>query len=79
HLKLSVFQKDCRSYPIDAIGFGLGQHHARILKGEPFHLTYHIDINEWQGKTSLQLMVKDIKFDFQKYDAVKTVSLQKFN
>ncbi|MCL2131622.1 MAG: single-stranded-DNA-specific exonuclease RecJ, partial [Lentimicrobiaceae bacterium] len=26
HLKLSVFQKDCRSYPIDAIGFGLGQH-----------------------------------------------------
>jgi single-stranded-DNA-specific exonuclease len=70
HLKLSVFQKNCRSYPIGAIGFGLGQHYARIAKGEPFHICYNIDINEWQGKISLQLNVKDIKFDFLENDVV---------
>jgi single-stranded-DNA-specific exonuclease len=70
HLKLSVFQKNSRSYPLPAIGFGLGQHCSRIAKGEPFHICYHIDINEWQGKTSLQLNIKDIKFDFDSWDAV---------
>jgi len=70
HLKLSVFQKNSRSYPISSIGFGLGEHYARIAKGEPFHICYHIDINEWQGKTSIQLNIKDLKFDFEKHDAV---------
>ena len=70
HLKLAVFQKNCRSFPINAIGFGLGQHHSRILKGEPFHICYQIDINVWQGNTSLQLMIKDVKFDFLANDVV---------
>ena len=70
HLKLNVFQKDCRSYPLSAIGFGLGQHCSRIIEGEPFHICYHIDKNDWQGKVSLQLNIKDIKFDFEKWDAV---------
>ena len=63
HLKLSVFQLTNRTYPVDAIAFGLGQHLERISNGEPFHICYHIELNEWQGKSSLQLMIKDIKFD----------------
>jgi len=61
HLKLSVFQRDNRSYPIDAIAFGFGQFYKQIASGKPFHICYHIDINEWQGKTTLQLNIKDIK------------------
>jgi len=63
HLKLSVFQRDSRCYPIDAIAFGFGEYYKRIIKGEPFHICYHIDINEWQGRSSLQLNIKDIRFE----------------
>jgi len=70
HLKLNVFQKNSRSFPIDAIGFGLGEYHSRIVRGEPFHICYHIDKNEWQGKTNMQLVIKDIKFFFEKFDNV---------
>ncbi len=62
HIKLSVFQPNNRSYPVKAIAFGLGKHFKRISKGEPFHICYHIEMNEWQGKSSLQLVIKDIKF-----------------
>ena len=61
HLKLSVFQRDSRCYPIDAIAFGFGEHYKQIASGKPFHICYHIDINEWQGKTTLQLNVKDLR------------------
>ncbi|MDR1180385.1 MAG: DHH family phosphoesterase [Bacteroidales bacterium] len=64
HLKLSLFQKYNGNYSIDAIAFGLGEHYDRISKGEPFHICYSIDLNEWQGKSSLQLNIKDIRFDF---------------
>jgi len=70
HLKLNVFQKNCRSYPISAVAFGLKEYYPRILKGDPFHICYHIEKNEWQGKISLQLNVKDIKFDFDAWDTV---------
>jgi single-stranded-DNA-specific exonuclease len=62
HLKLSLFQKYSRTYPIEAIAFGFGQYYDSIAKGIPFHICYHIDINEWQGKSVLQLNIKDIKF-----------------
>ena len=32
-----------------------------IHSGEPFSVLYTIEENEWQGRTSLQLNVKDIK------------------
>jgi len=63
HLKFSVFQRNNRSYPIDAIAFGFGEHYKQITSGKPFHICYHIDINEWQGKSTLQLNIKDIKFE----------------
>ena len=63
HLKLSVFQSDKRCFPIDAIAFNFGHYYERIAAGNPFHICYHIELNSWQGKNSLQLMIKDIKFD----------------
>lgn len=61
HLKLNVKQEG--SVAIDAIGFGMAQHYPRISGGEKFDLCYTISENEYNGKKSLQLFIKDIKFD----------------
>jgi single-stranded-DNA-specific exonuclease len=61
HLKLSLFQTDSSNF--DAIAFGFGEYYKQIAAGTPFHICYHIDINEWQGKSSLQLNIKDIKLE----------------
>jgi single-stranded-DNA-specific exonuclease len=61
HLKLSLRQGNSPS--IDAIGFGMPEHYERISKGEKFKVCYNIAENDFNGKKSLQLFVKDIKFD----------------
>ncbi len=63
HLKLAIFQKDKRCFPIDAIAFNLGEYYEHIVKGNPFHICYHIEQNSWQGRDTLQLVIKDIKLD----------------
>ena len=62
HLKFSVVQTTKRGAPVPAIGFNLGHFHEKIKQGVPFSICYHIDENTWQGKTTLQLRIKDIKF-----------------
>ena len=62
HLKL--FLKQSRSpgtEGIAAIGFGLGNKHDLTTNQKPFQIAYCIDENEWNGKTSLQLRLKDIQ------------------
>ncbi len=61
HLKLQV-KRDDTKVPIEAIAFGLGGLEAPILAAESFRMAYHIDLNEFQGRKRLQLIVKDIKF-----------------
>jgi single-stranded-DNA-specific exonuclease len=68
HLKLSLSQRYSRSYPVEAIAFGFGKYYNRITSGNPFHICYSLDINEWQGKSTLQLQIKDIKFEFNPTD-----------
>lgn len=63
HLKMSLFQENNRSYPIGAIAFGMAEYYDKISQGQPFSICYHIDMNEWQGRSYLQLIIKDIKFD----------------
>ncbi|MBO4739038.1 MAG: single-stranded-DNA-specific exonuclease RecJ [Bacteroidales bacterium] len=70
HLKLSLYQPNNSSWPISAIGFGLGDMYDRIANGDPFHICYHIDVNEWQGKSYIQLIIKDIKFEFENFDQI---------
>ena len=57
HLKLKV--KQDASTAIDAIGFNLGDRLAQTK--QPFSAAYAINENEWNGNTTLQLMLKDIK------------------
>lgn len=63
HLKFSVVHPDRTGNPIPAIGFNLGYHHEDMRSGKPFSICYHIDENTWLGNTSIQLRIKDIKFD----------------
>ena len=64
HLKLTLLQKDGQENlsPLSGIAFQKGELFDRIHDGEPFSICYHLEYNTWQGKTTLQLNVKDIKF-----------------
>jgi len=59
HLKLSVNQNG--SVAIGGIGFNLGDKLPLIKNKQSFKAAYSIDENIWQGKTSLQLKIRDIK------------------
>ncbi|WP_310560236.1 single-stranded-DNA-specific exonuclease RecJ [Flavobacterium sp.] len=59
HLKLFVRQNN--SEGMAAIGFGLGNKIELTTNKKPFEALYCIDENEWNGKTSVQLRLKDIK------------------
>jgi len=63
HIKLSVITPDVASYPVSGIAFQQGEYFPAIQKGFPFSISYHVEENEWNGKTSLQLNVKDIRFE----------------
>ncbi|MEP4531770.1 MAG: single-stranded-DNA-specific exonuclease RecJ [Cyclobacteriaceae bacterium] len=62
HLKLQVYQQT-PNQSFDAIGFGMGHLKDKILESESFKLAYHIEENNFRGNKSLQLLIKDIKFD----------------
>ncbi len=63
HLKFEVVHKDHSGNPLKAIAFNLGEHCGPMKQGKSFSLCYHLDENTWQGNTSLQLRVKDIRFE----------------
>jgi len=63
HLKFSIVHPDRTGNPVPAIAFNQGHHIDKIREGKPFSICYHIDENTWQGHTTLQLRIKDIKFD----------------
>ena len=58
HLKLSL-QYPGVQYPIDAIWFNFDAA-AWDYKAQQVHVLFELDINEWNGNQSVQLMVKDL-------------------
>ncbi len=63
HLKLSLIQKNHSRKVVDSIAFQLGAHYDRISANEPFHVCYHVEENNFNGRTNLQLNIKDISFE----------------
>ena len=63
HLKFSAISLESRSKSYPAIGFGLGEHFPRVKAGQPFSLCYTLEENFWNGRTEIQLNVKDIRFE----------------
>ncbi len=65
HLKFNVSQPDLGNTEIPAIAFQQSHHLEKMLVNKRFDLVYQIEENEWNGKTTLQLNVKDIKFPYE--------------
>ena len=59
HIKLFIKQNNSEGIP--AIGFGLGAKLDLTTNQKPFQAVYCIDENEWNGKVSLQIRLRDIK------------------
>jgi single-stranded-DNA-specific exonuclease len=62
HLKFAVRDNDRRTF--DVIGFNMA-HYFESLKesGRSVSLVYSIDENEWNGKTTFQLRLRDLKVE----------------
>ena len=61
HLKLSICSEKNTLLVMNAIAFNMGAYWEHIRKGLPFDICYSIQENNWKGKTSIQLAVKDIR------------------
>lgn len=61
HLRITVTSSPISDQKITAIGFGLGDKYHLISNRKPFKIVYSIDENHWNGITSLQLKLRDIK------------------
>ena len=62
HIKLELID-DKSNTPIHGIAFGMHEHSKHIKGMSPFNICYTIEENTYNGNTTLQLMVKDIKVD----------------
>ncbi len=59
HLKLEV--SDGNGIVYNGIGFGMGGLYDKIASKKPFDIAYNITENTWNGRTTLQLSIKDIR------------------
>jgi len=58
HLRL-CFKNGVKN--LQAIAFGLGESGPKLLPGKKVDILYTVDENNWNGKTSIQLKIRDIK------------------
>ncbi len=64
HLKLEVIDDSCKA-PVHAIAFGMSDHEKSLKDSSPIDICYTIEENVYNGVTSLQLMIKDIRPSIQ--------------
>ncbi|MDR1344945.1 MAG: single-stranded-DNA-specific exonuclease RecJ [Tannerellaceae bacterium] len=62
HIKLELID-DSIKMPVHAIAFGMHLHSEYIKTMKPFSICYTIEENTYNGNTTLQLLIKDIKSD----------------
>ena len=60
HIKFRLQQDESSTQ--DAIGFSMPQHFTAIKNKQPFDICYTVTENNWKGRKSLQLNVKDLRF-----------------
>ena len=58
HIRFKIKQ-GLKSFP--AVGFGLSSKYELLITGQPVDIACVVETNEWQGNTSIQLNVRDIK------------------
>lgn len=59
HLRLVVKQGNSPTFT--GIGFGMGEQYELIKDKKPFKAVYSLDENTWNGTTSIQLRLRDVK------------------
>jgi len=62
HLRFLAAQEN-NDTVYNAVGFDMMEHYERMASGDRFRIAYTIEENVFNGNTSLQLRIKDIKFD----------------
>ena len=62
HLKLTLVQHDDYQSTFDGIAYQLGHHHPQVEQQDAFEIVYHIEENNFNNRTTLQLNIKDLKF-----------------
>ncbi len=79
HLKMSLRMAGQQGPSFDAIGFRSGAHFEEVKRGIPFSVLYTLEENEWNGRRTLQLNIKDLKAGsdnvLEKADAVHAESV----
>jgi single-stranded-DNA-specific exonuclease len=58
HIRFSLQQNGVR---MTGIGFHMAEKINLLKEGKPVDIVYKIDINEWNGETTLQLKVIDVQ------------------
>jgi single-stranded-DNA-specific exonuclease len=62
HIRFLAGQKENNTV-FQTVGFDQSEHYERIAKGDSFCMAVTIEENTYNGDTSLQLRIKDLKFD----------------
>jgi len=60
HLKLEIID-DSSKVPVHAIAFGMSEHEKYIKDNNPIDICYTIEENVYNGITSIQLLIRDIR------------------
>ena len=58
-IKFNAKQKDSL---FESIGFRMIDEYEKLIKGKPLDIVYNISENHWNGKISLQLEIKEIRY-----------------
>ncbi len=62
HIRFMAAQEGCES-SFQAVGFDMFEYYEPLLKGDTFALAFTIEENVFNGNTSIQLRIKDIRFN----------------
>lgn len=62
HLKLDIYDPENPQRSVEAVAFNMAEHFENVCRKMPFTLCYSIEENNWNGKKSIQLNVKDMRF-----------------
>ncbi len=60
HLKCDLMQPPNRNHFFGGIGFGMGEFLSSMQKNATFSVCYTLEENQWNGKVSVQMALKDL-------------------
>lgn len=63
HLKITLAEQ---KHKVEAVFFNALPQFDKIKQGDTLDIIYRVDKNEWNGRVSIQMMIKDIKYSDEK-------------